>query len=170
MTGVSAKHFCTHCRWGREKKKMSEVATSAKHSSLSAEAAASMQAVSRWVVTAQMGLLSCPCLSHSVDMLLSAGYTALRKHTLVWRREEASSSPGGTGQASPFSPFPPCSLFERWKSILTKHSKHAPADRLCSPVLSKKQPSFIWKPVHESVMNRFHSEGTIKKRSCFWFR
>lgn len=96
-------------------KKMSEVATSVKHSSLSPEAPGNMQAVSWLVVTAQMGLLSCPCLSHSVDMLLSAGYTALGKHTLVRWLDKQQSRWDGTTLPTPAVSLKYGNVF--WRSI-----------------------------------------------------
>lgn len=78
-----------------------------------------------------------------------------------WCGGGISSSPGGMGR-----PSLPRSLFEIWKGIIKKHSKHTPTDRLCSLVLCKAG-TFIWKPVHESVMNRFHFKGVMKNGSCF---
>lgn len=144
----------------RQKKKKSEVETSVKHSSLTPEGPGNMQAVSRLVVTAQMGLLSCPCLSHSVDMSLSAGYTALCKHTLVRWRDKQQSRWNGTTLPTPAVSLKYGKVF--WRSIQSIRPQ--------TDFVLCKVGSFIWKPVHESVMNRFHSEGAMKKRSYFWFR
>lgn len=144
-------------------KKRSAEGTSLKHSNLLSEAPGNTQTPPRLLVTAQMDLLSCPCLSHRVHMFLSAGDMAFCKSTPVpWRDKQQSRWDRTT-------PIRPCGLFEIRKSVLKKHSKHLPADRLCTLVQCKAS-SFFWEPVHESVMNRFDSKGALKKRSYFWFR
>lgn len=110
-----------------------------------------------------MDLLSCPCLSHRVHMFLSAGDTAFCKRTPAQWRDKQQSRWDRT------TPLHPCGLFEIRKSVLKKHSKHLPADRLCT-LVQCKAGSLFWEPVHESVMNQFDSKGALKKRTYFWFR
>lgn len=145
----------------RQKKK--KRATWVKHSSLSPEAPGNMQAVSRLVVTAQMGPLSCPCLSHSVDMLLSAGYTALCKHTLVWWRDKQQCRWDGTSLPTPTVSFKYGKVF--WRSI----QSICPQTDFVLWYSAKQAASSASLYMNLSWIGSI-PKGAMKKRSYFWFR